>query len=129
MKETPEMERDLRKSGVMETREERRGRSGPQGRGVREGTTDQHGGRGIRRWVKRERECECRHPLLGAGMGEIGREDSGGGGRKVQGRVPGLPSPGQSLVQGLRWARGGMLLLPGKGGHEGWEQMSVCLSY
>ena len=59
-------------------------------------------------------------------MGEIGREDS----REEDARSErcGLLSPGQSLVQRLRWTRGGMLLLPGKGGHEGWGQMSVCLS-
>ena len=51
-------------------------------------------------------------------MGEIGREDS----REEDARSErcGLLSPGQSLVQGLRWTRGGMLLLPGTGGHEGW---------
>lgn len=58
-------------------------------------------------------------------MGEIGREDSGEEDTR-SGRC-GLLSPGQSLVQGLRWTGGDMLLLPGKGGHEGWGQMSVCL--
>lgn len=57
-----------RKSDVMETREETRGREWPTGQGSqRGGNWSSVRGEVSEDWVGRERECECRHPSWGLG--------------------------------------------------------------
>ena len=83
------------------------------------------GGGGSR--LGEEGECERRYPSW-----ELGWEPEGdrtAGEEEARSGRCGLSFTGQSPAPGPRWARGGALLPPEKGGSKGWGLMSVCTGF
>ena len=101
------------------------GGSGPQGRGLREGATGPASGERCQKIGWEGRESVSVDILPGGWDGRDRKRGQQGGGHEVREVWPAVSWTVSSTRAQVD--QGDMLLLPGKGGHEGWGQMSVCL--